>query len=161
MRKLELSSGALLCIALVLIIQGCAKAPLPEPDMSRFAQPSRGLSVVGTAREMVGMPYRRAGQSPESGFDCSGLVWWVYRRHGVDLPRMARDQAVVGQNVRGGILPGDLIFFKDGRRGEVHVGIATGQGSFIHSPKPGSRVREEDLSHPHWSTRFLKARRIF
>jgi murein DD-endopeptidase len=154
--------GALLFVALVLVIQGCAKhAPLPDPGGPRIAPPSTGITVVGTARELVGMPYRRAGHAPESGFDCSGLVWWVFRRHGVDLPRMAREQASAGHDARGSILPGDLLFFREGRRGEIHVGIATGQGSFIHSPKPGSTVREEDLSHPHWSARFLTARRIF
>jgi murein DD-endopeptidase len=154
-------SGAFLCMALFLLLQGCARhANLHPPQAPRLAPHHPGLAVVGTARELVGLPYRRAGHSPEIGFDCSGLVWWVYQHHGVSLPRMAREQARVGKGVRGGILPGDLLFFREGRRGNVHVGIATGQGTFIHSPKPGARVREENLSHPHWSRSFLTARRV-
>lgn len=150
----------LFIVALFNLMVACGCAPRHAPP--RLAQPgSLAEAVVLTARSQIGAPYKRAGISPRSGFDCSGLVQWVYGQHGYALPRTSKRQmnegdAVPVQDLRAG----DLVFFRIGKAGSMHVGIATGQGSFIHSPKPGQRVREENLYAPYWTQRKIAVRRI-
>ena len=88
------------------------------------------------------MPYRWGGSSP-SGFDCSGLVYFVYGRLGVSLPRVTYSQWNAGRHVlRSELAPGDLVFFY----GQSHVGIYIGGGRFIHAPHTGTSVRIDSLS---------------
>lgn len=119
-------------------------------------------SVVAKARSVIGTPYRYGGMSPVSGFDCSGLVVWVYETHGVDLPRTTWEQTRSGQAVPSGqLLPGDIIVFKlGGKQPYLHTGIYSGENTFIHSPRSGGRVREESLSTPYWSGRIHAVRRV-
>jgi len=142
----------------LLLLSACATryAPLRPAPPGTLAD-----SVVQAARSQIGVPYKRAGASPRSGFDCSGLVQWVYAQHGFSLPRTTSGLLGVGvavpvQDLRAG----DLVFFRIGKSGTIHVGIATGQGSFIHSPKPGYRVREENLFAPYWTQRKIGVRRL-
>jgi cell wall-associated NlpC family hydrolase len=101
------------------------------------------------------------GASPRSGFDCSGLVQWVYAQHGLFLPRTTSELLRVGVAVPvQDLAAGDLVFFRIGKNRTLHVGIATGQGSFIHSPKPGYRVREENLFVRYWTQRKIGVRRL-
>jgi cell wall-associated NlpC family hydrolase len=95
-------------------------------------------AILDTARAQIGLPYRTAGESPRDGFDCSGLVQWVYARHGIRLPRSAAEQAHSCRPVAWGQLrAGDLVFFTPSRKSDqLHVGIFDGRGSFIHSPRP-------------------------
>ena len=109
---------------------------------------------------MIGAPYREGGALPD-GFDCSGLVTWVFARRGIAVPRDVRRQAAFGIDVpRGDIAPGDLVFFATTGSGPAHVGIATGDGRFIHAPKPGDLVRVESMSASYWASRFVSARRV-
>lgn len=101
-----------------------------------------GERAVRTAEQYLGTPYVWGGESP-SGFDCSGLVQYVYARLGVHLPRTSEDQYGAGRHVaRGDLEPGDLVFFDD----LGHVGIYVGGGRFIHSPHTGTRVQFGTLS---------------
>jgi cell wall-associated NlpC family hydrolase len=101
-----------------------------------------GQRAVALARRELGVPYVWGGESP-SGFDCSGLVAYVYGRLGVRLPRVASDQYRAGRHVSRSMLrPGDLVFF----HGLGHVGIYTGEGRFIHAPHTGDVVRISTLS---------------
>jgi cell wall-associated NlpC family hydrolase len=119
-----------------------------------------GLAVARTAETMLGSPYREGGALPD-GFDCSGLVNYVFARHGIALPRDVRRQALAGAAVaRADIAPGDLLFFSTSGSGPTHVGIAVGGGRFVHAPKSGHVVRIESLSAGYWTTRFVTARRI-
>jgi cell wall-associated NlpC family hydrolase len=115
----------------------------------------RGLALLGT-------PYRWGGSSPEAGFDCSGLVGYVFRTAlGIDLPRVSREMAQDGEKVeRTALVPGDLVFF--GRRGTRvdHVGIYIGEGRFLHAPRTGRDVTVSQLDTGYWSGRFLQARRV-
>lgn len=119
-------------------------------------------TVLQRAMSMLGTPYRWGGTSPERGFDCSGLVGYVYRTAlGIDLPRISREQASAGEQVvdRAAMAVGDLVFF--GRRGRVdHVGIYVGEGKFVHAPSRGKTVTVSSLEEGYWGGRFLQARRI-
>jgi cell wall-associated NlpC family hydrolase len=116
--------------------------------------------VIRTALEFLGVPYRNGGSDP-SGFDCSGFVQWVFGRHGTALPREVHDQYRIGhaidlQDVRAG----DLLFFETVSRGASHVGIALGDGRFVHAPSSRGVVRVEPYTASYWAWRFVGARRV-
>jgi cell wall-associated NlpC family hydrolase len=115
--------------------------------------------IVGTALSLRGVPYRDGGTDP-SGFDCSGLVVYVFAEHGLHLPRSAREQFDTGRAVHPAALtPGDLVFFTTLAPGPSHVGIAVSDQEFVHAPGSGGVVRVESLGAPYWSARFVGARR--
>lgn len=132
-----------------------AAAPAAQTEGRVQTLLKRGLALLGT-------PYRWGGSSPEAGFDCSGLVGYVFRTAlGIDLPRVSREMAQDGEKVdRGALVPGDLVFF--GRRGKRvdHVGIYIGEGRFLHAPRSGRDVTVSELDTGYWSGRFLQARRV-
>ena len=111
----------------------------------------------------LGTPYRYGGRSPESGFDCSGLVAHVFERAwGLPLPRNARAQAALGKPIRKlqELQPGDLVFYNTRNRAYSHVGIYIGDGRFVHAPRPGQKVRADSLESPYWRSRFDGGRRL-
>ncbi len=118
--------------------------------------------LVVRALSFVGVNYRRGGESPETGFDCSGLVRHVFRESlGLVLPRTSRDISRVGETIhREALQPGDLVFFNTLRHGFSHVGIYLGEHRFVHAPASGGEVRVEDMRLNYWSKRFNGARRI-
>ena len=119
-----------------------------------------GYALSGTALSLRGAPYRLGGDDP-SGFDCSGLVQYVYQQHGVAMPREVREQFRVGKTVdRGRLEPGDLVFFSTVAPGASHVGIVIGGDQFIHAPSERGVVRVENLSSQYWSTRYIGAKRV-
>jgi cell wall-associated NlpC family hydrolase len=102
-----------------------------------------GVRAVQIANQLTGIPYHWGGASPGAGFDCSGLVQYVYARIGIELPHYAAGQYGRGHRVaRGALRPGDLVFFS----GLGHVGIYAGDGKFIHAPRSGTSVRWSRLS---------------
>ena len=111
----------------------------------------------------LGVPYRRGGNSAETGFDCSGFVRAMYEQTvGLILPRRADEQAAATQVIeRRDLQPGDLVFFNTMKRTFSHVGIYVGGGKFIHSPKPGAEVRVENMQVSYWQQRFDGARRVY
>ena len=117
--------------------------------------------VVG-AMAFLGVPYRRGGNSADSGFDCSGFVKAIYEQSiGLVLPRSAAQQAAATQTIdKSELRPGDLVFFNTMRRAFSHVGIYVGNRKFIHSPKPGAEVRVEDMGLAYWTRRYDGARRV-
>lgn len=119
-------------------------------------------TVLQKALALLGTPYRWGGTSPDNGFDCSGLVGYVFRNAlGIELPRVSRDMARNGQVVedREEMTAGDLVFF--GRRGRVdHVGIYLGEGRFVHAPSRGKTVSVSRLDSGYWSHKFMQARRV-
>ncbi len=123
---------------------------------------SKASELVVTALGFLGVPYKRGGNSVETGFDCSGFVRAMYEQTvGLILPRKAEQQAAATQQIeKSELQPGDLVFFNTLRRTFSHVGIYVGEGKFIHSPRAGSEVRVEDMQKAYWAHRFDGARRV-
>lgn len=120
-----------------------------------------GYEISGTALALRGTPYRDGG-ADTTGFDCSGLVWYVFAQHGLAVPRTVSAQAGAGSKIDAAdVRPGDLLFFATTSSGPSHVGIAIGGDSFVHAPSSNGVVRVERLSAAYWSARFLGARRLF
>ena len=109
-------------------------------------------SLVAVARAQVGTRYVRGGQTPEFGFDCSGLVRYVMATFQVNLPRTARMQATSGLAVvrdTTRLRPGDLLTFGKGKRGAVsHIGIYVGNGRYVHASSVAGQVIESDIARP-------------
>ncbi len=118
--------------------------------------------VLLNAMSLEGIKYKYGGSSPETGFDCSGFVNYVYgKAANVKLPRTARGISRVGKNVHQSELQaGDLVFFNTSRRAFSHVGIYVGDGKFIHAPRKGSFVRVESMRTSYWRNRFNGAKRL-
>lgn len=120
-------------------------------------------SVLKRAMALLGTPYRWGGEDTE-GFDCSGLVGYVFRTAlGIELPRVSREMAREASaeliKDRDALAPGDLVFF--GRKGRVdHVGLYVGEGRFLHAPSRGKDVRVDTLTSGYWSEKFVQARRV-
>ena len=110
----------------------------------------------------LGMQYRYGGRSPETGFDCSGLVSYVFEHAwGLLLPPRTDALRRVGTPIKLKELePGDLVFYNTRNRPFSHVGIYLGEGRFVHAPRPGAYVRVESLQTRYWRTRFNGARRL-
>ena len=138
------------------------KGLLAQIDQVRQSVSEKASELVVTAMGFLGVPYRRGGNTVESGFDCSGFVKSMYEQTvGLILPRKAAQQAAATQKIdRADLQPGDLVFFNTMRHAFSHVGIYIGEGKFIHSPKPGAEVRVESMSLAYWKRRFDGARRV-
>ena len=138
------------------------KGLLSQLDQVRQSVSNRASELVVDAMGFLGVPYKRGGNTVETGFDCSGFVRAMYEQSiGLILPRRAEQQAAATQNIdRSDLKPGDLVFFNTMRRTFSHVGIYVGEGRFIHSPKPGAEVRVENMSVSYWAKRFDGARRV-
>ncbi|HEY0660840.1 MAG TPA: C40 family peptidase [Lysobacter sp.] len=119
-------------------------------------------TMLQKALALLGTPYRWGGTDPDKGFDCSGLVGYVFRNAlGIELPRVSRDMARNGELItdRAKLTAGDLVFF--GRKGRVnHVGIYVGEGRFVHAPSRGKDVMVSSLETGYWSGKFMQARRL-
>jgi cell wall-associated NlpC family hydrolase len=162
--------------ALAALLQGCATGLAPSvasttayPALQRPAPPSPRSSRLSDdqARDatvyalgLVGAPYRYGGNTPESGFDCSGLIAHVYlRAAGLASPRSTSGLQDWGQDVAMEHLrSGDLVLFGAARK-VTHAGIFVGNDRFVHAPSTGGQVRLERISAPYWAQRLLAVRR--
>lgn len=137
---------------------GAWPAPGADPVRSGPFEPS---AVLETALSLRGAPYAWGGSTPR-GFDCSGFTHYVYAQHGVSLPRVAAHQYRIGRPVSSArdLRPGDLVFFSTIAPGPSHVGLALGDGRFVHAPSERGKVRVESLSVRYWRNRYLGGRRI-
>jgi cell wall-associated NlpC family hydrolase len=120
-----------------------------------------GYAIAGSALSFRGVPYRNGGSDPSAGFDCSGLVQYVFAQYGVTLPREVREIYREGKSVdRSRLEPGDLVFFSTTAPGASHVGIALGGDQFVHAPSSSGVVRVEEIGSEYWARRFVGARRL-
>lgn len=158
------SRSFLSSFALAAVVVGVAAAPAGAiVDESRRGPnavapaPTKGERAVKMALGMVGTPYRWGGESPATGFDCSGLVRWAYGRVGVDLPHNSYALYSEGRRVRESSMePGDILFFE----GLGHVGLYLGNGRMVHSPETGRNVEVVRLARTNYGTRLIGARRV-
>jgi len=128
-----------------------------NPDMPAPVPSAIGAQAAEQARGLVGSPYRYGGRDP-SGFDCSGLVWYVYQHLGVELPRRSVEQRRSLPAVpRESLEPGDLVFFSSP---VDHVGIYLGGGDFVHAPRRGKRVSVANLDAPYFQLGYAGAARV-
>ena len=150
-------------IAFCASIAGCgAFAPRPaEPEPAPPPRVERSEALL-QALLALGVDYRYGGNSPVTGFDCSGLVAHVYREAwGIRLPHSTQAQSQAGVAVSlAELQAGDLVFYDTQKRPYSHVGIYMGDGKFVHAPKSGARVRVESLKNSYWTQRYNGARRI-
>jgi cell wall-associated NlpC family hydrolase len=156
------------CVAVsaaLLLLAGCSTTRLPPDSLPSRVVPSRlseeqASDIAIHALGLVGTPYRYGGNTPESGFDCSGLIGYVYRsRAGVAPPRTVAQLSGFGQSLDADELrTGDLVLFGAGRT-PTHAGIYVGQGRFVHAPSTGGTVRLDFLNSPYWSRQRASFRR--
>ena len=155
----------------IAALAGCGSDPArhaaPPPPQRHWAtvapaDPAAANAVLMRAISLVGTPYRYGGNTPEGGFDCSGLVNYVYRDMlDLRLPRSSRELAAwEGPRIpEERLAAADLVFFGSG--GQVsHVGIYVGEGRFVHAPSTGGTVRLDRLDGPYWKTHYSGARRV-
>lgn len=118
--------------------------------------------ILIQALSLTGVDYKYGGRSPETGFDCSGFVGYVFKHAAqISLPPSARTISEMGKAVkREDLQPGDLVFFNTLRATFSHVGIYLGNNQFIHAPRAGSKVRVENLDDRYWKTRYNGAKRL-
>ena len=156
-------------LVLTSILAACGTAP-PRPSPPAHttrtdappADAAKANAVLMRAIGLVGTPYRYGGNTPEGGFDCSGLVGYVFRDMlDVRLPRTTRELiAMQGPRIDPEKLAAaDLVFF--GSKGNVsHVGIYVGEGRFVHAPSTGGTVRLDRLDGPYWRDNYSGAKRV-
>lgn len=163
-------TAALAVSAAALLLAGCAGGPparhgasVPRAPGKPMIDPSAGLEEISIqAMSLVGTPYRYGGNTPDSGFDCSGLVRYVVQRAAnVNLPRTTEQMGQRGSSLdRSQVASGDLVFFNTTGRANSHVGIYVGQNRFVHAPATGGTVRLEDMGKSYWASRYNGARRV-
>jgi len=139
----RIPAGVLFLLYLLFIISGCV------PKKVKISEHLSGLraNVVNTSIDLIGKTYKIGGRGPDA-FDCSGLVYYAYKRAGLTLPATAEEQGKIGVEVsRESILPGDLVIFKIKR--DFHVGIMINEREFVHASKSRG-VAIDDLSLPYW-----------
>lgn len=146
----------------LLIIAGVMLAACSGPLYRAGGTPPDREKALEIAQSMIGVPYQYGGESPQEGFDCSGLVQYVYQQAGIDIPRTTgqqyrRVQAIPSRFLR----PGDLVFFTTKfNRFVSHVGIYLGDNRFIHAPSSGKTVSVDNLRDPYWRRHFASAGRL-
>ncbi|MEJ6655792.1 MAG: C40 family peptidase [Pseudomonas sp.] len=160
----------LLLVLSLAVLGGCASAPQTvTPPIPSTPPPAPTASAAASYDELlfhafslVGTPYRYGGSSPDTGFDCSGLINYVYREAaGVALPRTTAGlSALPGLTPVRSLMPGDLVLFSTGGKRVDHAGIYVGDGRFLHAPSTGGRVRVDDLQASYWQRAYASARRV-
>ncbi len=159
-----------LVLPLLALLAACS-SPQPRRGSAaavRYPVPAqRGVAtpndILFRAIGLVGTPYHWGGNTPESGFDCSGLIDYVFREiAGVSLPRVVKDiyAAAFAEVPRDRLQGGDLVFFHTFGDGVSHIGIYVGQERFVHAPNEGGTVRLDYLTNPYWAKHFVGARRV-
>ncbi len=160
-----------------MALSACASAghvPRPSPFPNPAAPPAiypaplaptatsfSTASFVEAARKLTGVRYQLGGDSPATGFDCSGYVQYVFGLFRIRIPRTVAEQYRAGRPAKpGAIRAGDLLFFRTSGSGVSHVALAIGPDEFLHAPTETGAVRMERLSSPYWHARFVGARRI-
>jgi len=158
-----------LCLSAALVVAvlaGCSSAPPAPPQPAPLPEPAARLTqhqandVTVMAIGLVGTPYRYGGNTPASGFDCSGLIGYVYKeRAGITAPRTTGGLIDWGTSIPAPSLrTGDLVVFTQNGRAN-HAGIYVGEGRFVHAPSTGGTVRLDSLRSAYWAKQPVSYRR--
>lgn len=149
---------ARLCLLMVWALLSACSTPPQRASVPLVSPPSRlsavdAQSVTVYAIGLVGTPYRWGGNTPESGFDCSGLIAHVYQKSArITSPRTVAELQSWGNPLPASELrSGDLVVFSKGAEA-THAGIYVGDGRFVHAPSTGGRVRLDRLQSPYWAS---------
>lgn len=145
-----------LFLVAIALLSACASQPSKPPV-------NAANDILFGAMGLVGTPYHWGGNSPQTGFDCSGLVNYVYESVAdIQLPRtsLAMSELDTPKLGRKQLAAGDLVFFHGGSSRISHVGIYVGKGRFVHAPNSGGTVRLDSLDNPYWSSHFSFGRRV-
>ena len=157
--------------AITITLVGCGRSPTrpDQPTPSTIIVPA-GTNVIDAsnavlfrAMSLVGTPYRWGGNTPASGFDCSGLVTYIFRdAAAVSLPRQSSAMGEIrGRRLsRRQLISGDLVFFA-ASRSISHVGVYVGEQRFVHAPNSGGTVRLDSLNGAWWKDHFVFGNRVF
>ena len=140
-----------------------AAADVLAASEGQTAAGAKALAALAEAMKYKGTDYLWGGSSPETGFDCSGLVQWAYAKQGVEIPRVTDQQILAGNGTavdRKELLPGDLVFFRDPSGYVHHVGISMGADKFLHAPRTGDVVKESSLDESYYAQQFTGGRRF-
>ncbi len=137
-------------------------AYLSEKQSASKTDPAGSRTMASTALKLLGVKYRFGGDTPSTGFDCSGLVGYAAEKSlGLKLPRKSSDIARQGKSVgKNDLKKGDLVFFNTRGHRFSHVGIYLGNQKFVHAPRTGSVVRVESMETAYWKKRYNGARRL-
>ena len=159
-------------LTLAALLSACASrtppAPVAQKPVVFITHPEEtspvAADVLFRALGLVGTPYRWGGNTPDSGFDCSGLIGFVYRdAAGIQLPRSTREMiSMRAPSVdKDALQSGDLVFFATSGGSQVsHAGIYVGEGRFVHAPQTGGTVKLDTLSKAYWQNAYLSAKRV-
>jgi cell wall-associated NlpC family hydrolase len=159
----------ILLIALALLPLPAFADETGSPPVFTHSTPQAAESMLGQAQEFalralsfIGVRYKWGGTSPDTGFDCSGLIRYVYAQvTGQALPYNAQEMSRIGASIdRTELQPGDLVFFNTLRKPFSHVGIYLGESRFVHAPSRGGTVEIVDMSQRYWTSRYNGARRL-
>lgn len=158
---------------LLLLLSACASAPEPKQgggssqheDYSDASPKHKAAAndVLFQAIGLVGTPYRYGGNSPEAGFDCSGLINYVFLHSaGLKLPRSTAELIDIKAPKidKDRLYPGDLVYFNTLGGRVSHIGIYVGERRFVHSPSSGGTVRMDNIDTPYWQKHFVEAKRV-
>ncbi len=136
-----------------------AQSPAHVVPQNKFYSSERE-QIVQHALSSIGAHYKWGGQSPNEGFDCSGLVVYAHKKAKIFVPRMTSDQIKNGRSIQlADIQPGDLVFFKNPKKSRsLHVGLYVGDGHFVHSPGKGRTVTIANLANPYFKSNYIGTR---
>ena len=168
------------CVAgLLILLGGCSMLPIVGGDSQAawaydVPQGENILTPAGMSADqaiaevtsrsilLLGAPYRMGGNSPSTGFDCSGLISHVFAEtFNMRMPRTSEEQSLLGSRIsKHELSPGDLVFFNTRGRRNSHVGLYIGDRQFVHAPTSRGVVRIESMDHEYWERRFDQARRL-
>jgi cell wall-associated NlpC family hydrolase len=163
MSKLYRNVVYFLMLSGALYLSGCSSQAPQKSETLPTDYSAKANDILFSALGLVGTPYRYGGSSPVNGFDCSGLIQYVYRESAnLVLPRTVAEMNsqdapnVAENNLRSGDL---VIFATDGTSRPSHAGIYVGEGRFVHAPSRGGEVRMDFLDDTYWQRSYLNAKR--
>lgn len=166
----KLAGRAFICLLAVLVLTACAgnggtrdRTGFGKRYQQSTASSALSNDVLIRAIGLVGTGYRYGGNTPEGGFDCSGLVDFVFSdAAGLDLPRSTRELVDIDapRIDRDELQPGDLVYFSPEGGAVSHIGIYVGEGRFVHAPSTGGTVRLDTLGNNYWNRAYQGAKRV-